>query len=135
MSSRLKAVSPLLIMIILALIAWIPRWQSPYMQTKKDWDAMRVDWTRQDYPYKVISGRSFRNETVQLDGYSYINCTFSNVTFAYDGSGPMRLESNRFEGSIKFTGSNPATNNAMSIVVSLIGGFQQQGAPVRFIPQ
>jgi len=50
--------------------------------------------------------KSFENETVRLDGNSYRNCTFRDVTFVY-GGGPLTMEtckmdrfSWRFEGDL-----------------------------------
>lgn len=36
-------------------------------------------------PLVRIEGRKFVNEKVELDGHSYVNCDFENVTFVYNG--------------------------------------------------
>jgi hypothetical protein len=56
-----------------------PAW---LMLTSKEWN---------DYPKKEVSGKRFSHETVVLDGYNYVNCTFDQVTFAYDGTAPFSL--------------------------------------------
>jgi hypothetical protein len=34
---------------------------------------------------REVVGRTFRNETVPLDGYIYTDCVFQDVTFRWDG--------------------------------------------------
>jgi len=56
-------------------------------------------------PLTVITGRNFLNERVPLDGMEYQYCTFSHVTFVYNGgivdfhdntiNGPIRLVTGR----------------------------------------
>lgn len=48
-------------------------------------------------PLKVIVGKRFFNEHVFLDGYSYRNCTFENVTFVYNG-GHTEMIDGSFKG-------------------------------------
>jgi hypothetical protein len=31
-----------------------------------------------------VVNETFKNQTVSLDGYEYVNCTFENVTFRYE---------------------------------------------------
>lgn len=44
---------------------------------------------------ELITGQNFKNETVLLDGKSYHNCTFDNVTFRWNG-GPFSI----FRGTV-----------------------------------
>ena len=46
-----------------------------------------VDWSI--YPLHEISDYPFSNETVELDGRKFINCTFDNVTFKYKRCGTI----------------------------------------------
>jgi len=48
---------------------------------------------------KTIAGKTFRNERVPLDGFSYVNCKFVNVTLVYNGEAPYDLVGNTFVGS------------------------------------
>jgi hypothetical protein len=41
--------------------------------------------------YTKIGHRAHHNETVPLDGFSYYDCTFDNVTFVFQGKGPFEL--------------------------------------------
>ena len=47
---------------------------------------------------KEVSNRTFRNERVPLDGYSYIGCTFENVIFEYKGEAPFSMRYNTIRG-------------------------------------
>jgi hypothetical protein len=67
------------------------------------------------HPYRpiVIIGRTFRNEKVILDNYSYSNCVFENVTLQYDGTTAITLVNNTFSGSLQVISDNPAVDGAM----------------------
>ena len=58
---------------------------------------IRVDPDRQE-KLVAVQGKTFINEAVPLDGYSYVNCKFLNVTLAYGGRG-FELNHNEFRGS------------------------------------
>ena len=45
-----------------------------------------------------IIGRTYRNERVELDGFSYSNCKFIHVTFVFRGEKPFDLAHNSIEG-------------------------------------
>lgn len=47
----------------------------------------------------TVSGRTFRNEKVLLDGYRYEGCTFINCTLIYNG-GAGELRNNKFDAPI-----------------------------------
>lgn len=40
---------------------------------------------------KMVIGKTFQDERVELDGYSYRNCKFIDVTFVYKGETPYHL--------------------------------------------
>lgn len=67
---------------------------------------------RDRWEYKIskaqerIIGKSFRNERIVLDGKSFVNCRFDNVTMEYNGTAPFELLSNSFGGLI-LTSKNP----------------------------
>jgi len=42
-------------------------------------------------PMRVISNQTFEDQEIQLDGFIYQGCTFTNVCFLYDG-GPYGLQ-------------------------------------------
>ena len=54
-----------------------------------------------------VIGKTFRNESVILDGFSYSKCTFINVKFVYKGEAPFDLAFNEITGSIWIDASNP----------------------------
>jgi hypothetical protein len=43
-----------------------------------------------------VEGKHYVRETVPLDGIEYINSTFEDVTFKYEGSGPTRMTNVQF---------------------------------------
>jgi hypothetical protein len=102
--------------------------------TRETWDATNAEWRRDSYRYETVVGKTFRNEIVPLDGRSYSNCQFFNVTFEYNGTGPVQLLNNAFHGDVRFTSANPRTATAMGLVAKLAREAQQQGAPFRFMP-
>jgi len=48
-------------------------------------------------PLRKVEGRHFHNTDVPLDGHSYKNCEFTNVTFRV-GGGPFKLVQNTVRG-------------------------------------
>ncbi len=49
-----------------------------------------------------IIGKTFKNERVELDGFSYIECKFINVTFVYKGEAPYDMVNIEFIGTPRF---------------------------------
>jgi hypothetical protein len=47
-----------------------------------------TDW---DKPLTQIFRQHYKNETVQLDGKNFVECTFENVTFIYQGTRPIQM--------------------------------------------
>jgi len=47
------------------------------------------------YRYEYVIGRHFFNEAVVLDGKHFSGCTFENVTFIYQGKGPVQVVDSR----------------------------------------
>ena len=56
----------------------------------------------------LVSGRTFINEVVPLDGFSYRDCTFINVKLKYNGTTPIDFGYDKFKGSTNITTDNPA---------------------------
>ena len=83
-----------------------------------------------DASLKQIYHQPFKNETVDLDGFDYVDCTFDNVTFRYNGTAPSRMTDSHFinmkEGSvIRVESKNPIVKNTiviMATIFSVAGG-------------
>jgi hypothetical protein len=88
---------------------------------------------REDYPLKEIRGKTFQNETVQIDGNAFVDCTFDNVTFRFDGKAPFRFTTDHFPPHSKF---NITSNNPVVIAtMELMNGFIKLGNPAQNQPQ
>jgi hypothetical protein len=48
------------------------------------------------YAYTTITDRTFKNETVLLDGHHYLRCRFHNVQFVYNASAPVMITEPQF---------------------------------------
>ena len=72
---------------------------------------------RDDFPLVKIEGKTYKNETVRIDGNEFIDCTFDNVVFQFDGEAPFRFTNAHFvPGSKVIIGStNPAITAAMGL--------------------
>jgi hypothetical protein len=68
-----------------------------------------------------ILNRMFTNEDVQLDGYEYVNCTFENVTFYYNGTAASRMTNITFSpnSTIRLMTKNPIIQQTMIIMDTL----------------
>lgn len=54
---------------------------------------LKTEWGKK-HPKIIVRNRTFSNETVPLDGYAYLNCKFSNVTFLFNGDAPFDFSDN-----------------------------------------
>ena len=57
-------------------------------------------------PLQRIWRQTYKNQTVALDGYHYVQCTFDNVTFMYEGTRPMEMTEVTFVGAIAIGSTN-----------------------------
>jgi hypothetical protein len=64
----------------------------------------------------------FRNRSVSLDDYEYLDCTFENVTFQYDGPTQISLIHAKVAAGSKatFGSRNPAIQQAMGALEALL---------------
>lgn len=44
-----------------------------------------------NYQYTEIDSHQFSHETVRLDGRKFVNCSFDNVTFKFEGTAPFQF--------------------------------------------
>jgi hypothetical protein len=73
----------------------------------------KYKWLGDTPPSSLVSDRFFDDEEVPLDGKSYINCTFTNVTFVYDGTAPMVFSHNSVFGGFKIKSNNPSVEASL----------------------
>jgi hypothetical protein len=88
-------------------------------------DFPTTNWDKQ---LKNVFRVHFKNETVLLDGCDFIECTFDNVTFKYDGTKPYRL-TNAKGNSRKLTTDNKVVGQTVLLlrdlkVVTDMGNFE-----------
>ena len=76
---------------------------------------------REDYPLKEIRTKTFKDETVQLDGNAFIDCTFDNVAFGFDGDAPFRITDSHFQGKFTLVSNNPV----VKATLGLVGAFMK----------
>lgn len=80
---------------------------------RKQWDDTK--------PLERVYGdvRPFVNETVVLDRRYFIDPTFDNVTFVYNGTGPVGMDNPKFIGhpvvNIRFGSKNKVVTQTMAI--------------------
>jgi hypothetical protein len=93
---QVKALFMLLLVATLALSSAL--YYTIFKQGDIEWAS--AQWLK--LPKEVISGKSFLNETVSLDGKVFVNCTFNNVILSFDGTAPFEISrnANRFVGQI-----------------------------------
>ena len=65
-----------------------------------------------------VIGKSFVNQEVPLDGFSYSDCTFRNVTLVFNGDAPFDLTNNTIEG-VYIRSANPALNGLIQLLIEL----------------
>jgi hypothetical protein len=91
-------------------------------------ELVRLDDEWEKYQYTEVSGRTFRNETVLLDGFSFTNCTWEDVTFVYNGTAPTVFDCS-WKKSDTF---NIRTDHpSVKMTLRIIEGFQKAtGKPI-----
>jgi hypothetical protein len=81
------------------------------------------------YRPEIIRDQEFENRVVDLDGVDYINCTFRNVTFKYNGTTPIQFEQNKIYGVVGIDSDNPAVVGTLAMAE----GFGMTKGPIRKI--
>ncbi|HZR61367.1 MAG TPA: hypothetical protein VFA80_10515 [Xanthobacteraceae bacterium] len=90
---------------------------------------MEIAFVKWPEPYRptIVSGRVFSNERVPLDGIDYDHCVFTNVTLVYNGTTPVRMSNNTFNGTIRLSSDNQAVGGGFMLAYSFAGG----GVPIQ----
>lgn len=79
-----------------------------------------------------IDGRHFVNEKVELDNHAYTNCTFRNVTFIYNGNGPVTLQNIDLFPPMVFETHSDIVLTTFGMLKGL--GINPETAPITFEP-
>lgn len=69
-------------------------------------------------PLRQIIGKHFKNEVVPVDGYWFINCTFENVTFEYNG-GSAKMDNPNPKGTFALKTTNGTVNGSVCLLKML----------------
>jgi hypothetical protein len=74
-----------------------------------------------DQNLKQIVNQTFRNETVDVDGKEFLECTFENVTFKFEGKRAFRFINVKFvrPSYYRFLTSNPVVTQTASLLNTL----------------
>jgi hypothetical protein len=97
---------------------------SIYINYTRDHEKILEDVTISAYPegstqtLQVVSGQTFENENIPLDGHVYDHCTFANVCLLYDG-GAYQLQHVTFKDKWKVCVKEPALKNYMALVEAM----------------
>lgn len=99
------AVSIAMVLSGLGVRAW-RRSASGLRQSTAEWDE----------PLEKRFRVNFQNETVLIDGYEFIECTFENVTFQYQGTKPFRFTGKTSGNSRKLTTDNVVVGQTLTLI-------------------
>jgi hypothetical protein len=80
---------PLVAMGLLTILTWSAVGYDIYDRHSQPVSAM-PDWG--GYKYKDVWNETYTDETVVVDGKSFHNCKFNNVSFEYDGLAPFLID-------------------------------------------
>jgi hypothetical protein len=75
---------------------------------------------RADFPLKQVQGKTFKNETVQLDGNDFVDCTFENVVLKFDGQAPFRLTNVHFHSKFSIASDNPVIKSTLELTSAFL---------------
>ena len=107
---------PQLTMIALTVLTWSAV-GFDYYDRHPNWAVKPVTQAELDKPLEQVWGKTFINERIALDGKEYVDCTFQNVMFDYEGTASFRLTNCHFTpgGDTAFGSRNPIVKQAMFI--------------------
>lgn len=77
-------------------------------------------------PAETIQNKTFLDETVEIDGKTFVNCRFENVILKYSGEEPFSLQDSQFHGSLQFLFAGAAAN-AVEALTAMYAGFGELG--------
>jgi hypothetical protein len=81
---------------------------------------------------EIVQDRQFNNERVVIDGKSFRNCKFTNVTFVYNGTASFDLIGTDIYGSRWFSSDNPAIIGTVILLKGI--GFNPEVAELNAPP-
>jgi len=87
-------------------------------------------WKVNQRPAQVV-GRTFRNERILVDGKNFVDCKFYNVTFQYNGKGPVGFNGCYFSGVYVDTEDMPVATTFMLLQGT---GFIREGIDINLPP-
>jgi hypothetical protein len=120
MSNRIKTTHPLMVLICaLALVMGQAAGKMARAEQSTNPQQLANNF-REDYPLKEYRGKTYKDETVQIDGNEFIDCTFDNVTLKFDGQAPFRFTNDHFQGKFGFTSDNPIVKSTMALLGTFI---------------
>jgi hypothetical protein len=96
-------------------------------------DTLSLANFRADFPLKQIQAKTFKNETVQLDGNAFIDCTFDNVVFKFDGQAPFTFTNDHIVDRTKI--AIVSNNPLIKTTLGLMGAFIKLETPAQNQPQ
>jgi hypothetical protein len=86
-------------------------------------------------PLKIVSGQTFENADVPLDGYSYNDCTFINSCLLYDG-GAYQLQNATFKSHWKVCVRDPKLKNYNDLTFALdLAGSAKKTSKTLIVPR
>ena len=103
---------------------WLDYWTDGNGRTKRKYTI--ANELQRRLSAQGISRLTYKDQTVQIDGNNFIDCTFDNVTFRFDGEAPFRFTNSHFGGKFSVTSNNPV----VKATIALLSGFiKMESAP------
>jgi hypothetical protein len=88
------------------------------------WSMPRGVVYNNDTKLKRVAHRVFKNEVVPLDGMEYIDCTFENITFYYNGTTRISLVSPNITSGPRFRTDNKSIVATLALIFHGLGAYK-----------
>jgi hypothetical protein len=75
---------------------------------------------------ELVQGKTFTNETIEIEGKNFLDCTFNNVRFVVHGKQTTAIQHNHFHGPVVLTTDNHAIA-AFAELLAAFNVFRQEG--------
>jgi len=112
---KLKLYWPMLAMALIMIFTWV----AIALDYHDRHSYLPVHFKMKSDQEQVVYAKSYRNESLEIDGKKFDHCKFDNVTFMYRGLAPVDFVTCDFTGNIYLRTNNDAAKAVMMLAQQL----------------
>jgi hypothetical protein len=111
-----------LVLVVVSTIILLGREYGYLNNNKVEQNISSVNANLLQPPSKRITNQTFRNQTISLDDYEYVNCIFENVTWVYEGHSLISVINPQIVSGSRliFASHSPSIQQAILVLGGLV---------------